>query len=66
MSAVGALPTKATSLLFGDLDTFTKAIDAMIRDRVQWTSMGNAGRVSARQRFAAEVIVPPLYRRVCG
>ncbi len=54
---------------FGDLDALTQAVERLIKDPALRKGMGQAARVQAHKRFAADAIVPKyidLYRRVCA
>jgi glycosyltransferase involved in cell wall biosynthesis len=61
----------ATGLLvpFGDLGALTQGVERLIKDPALRATMGQAARVRAHERFAADIIVPKyieLYRRVCA
>ena len=73
-TGVGGIPEviddNVTGVLvpFGEAGAIAKAVDSLIRDSRQRTTMGEAARRAAAERFSAEVIVPryeALYRRVC-
>ena len=54
---------------FGDLDALQQAVERLIKDPALRTALGQAARVQAHERFAADIIVPKyidLYRRVCA
>ena len=54
---------------FGDLDALQQAVERLIKDPALRAALGQAARVQAHERFAADVIVPKyieLYRRVCA
>ena len=54
---------------FGDLGALTQAVERLIKDPALRTAMGQAARVRAHERFAADIIVPKyieLYRRICA
>jgi glycosyltransferase involved in cell wall biosynthesis len=72
---VGGIPEVvedgATGLLvpFGDVDGLARSVERLIQDPSSRTSMGQAARSRALERFSADHIVPryvELYRRVCG
>jgi len=54
---------------FGDLDALQQAVERLIKDPALRAALGQAARVQAHERFAADIIVPKyidLYRRVCA
>ena len=53
----------------GDVDALAGGVEALLRDPVRRSAMGQAARRRAHEHFSAEAIVPryeALYARVCG